>query len=89
MSDNELYAIIATAYGDPLPPSLSVARQDIKHGTLGDGLAAFIVNDVMETTDGVQIATDKLDIAINAMEHAGDDIRRVKYALETKRTELE
>jgi len=75
MSSEELIKIAADAYGDAHVP---LTYEEAREHKSGDGLADFIVIELVEGTEGEK---DKLERAIQLMDHAEGDIQKVKFAL--------
>ena len=81
MTDAELYAIIQKAYGDPMPEDFRTAVEMAYAHTMGDGLAGFMVIEMLGTTEGEYDRDKKLKLAIAAMEDVGEQVGDVLDAL--------
>lgn len=65
-----------------------------KHGELidessGDGLACFIVAELIDTFDSEITDTEQLEEAVRVMSNVRDEISEVLHALNTRRTNTE
>ena len=79
ISDEQLIKLAQLAYGDPMPDTY---KEACKHES-GDGLADFIVIELVEGTEG---EADKLGRAIELMTKAQEDLATVILLLTDAQT---